>query len=197
MKRILLSTFALLAIIISANAQSVHLGIKGGANFDKLQGQSFKDGFNLGFQLGGFVDIGLSKTISIQPEFLFNQTNTKYTNDSAVGSAILKDLKNGDNIKLNYLSIPVLLNIHVAKILTIQAGPQYSILMNSHATLLENGQDAFKNGDFALALGARINLGSLQVYGRYNVGLSNISDATNSDNWKSQQIQVGIGLKLL
>ena len=193
MKKFLLSAFTVLAIAAAANAQTVNLGVKAGLNFDKIDGQSFKDGYNGGFQLGGFVDIGLSKSIGIQPEVLFNQSNTKYHS----GSSTVINLQDGDKIHLNYLSIPVLLNIHAAKLLTIQAGPQYSILMNKHETVLENGKDAFKDGDFALALGVRLNLGSLQVYGRYNIGLSNINDATNSDNWKSQQLNLGIGLKLL
>ena len=193
MKKILLSAFAVLAIVAVVNAQSVHLGIKGGVNLNKIDGQSFKDGYNAGFSLGGFLDIGLSKSIGIEPEVLFNQSNTKYHS----GSSTVINVNDGSNIKLNYLSIPILLNINAAKILTIQAGPQYSILMNKHETVFENGQDAFNNGDFALALGARLNLGGLQIYGRYNIGLSNINDAGNSDNWKSQQLQLGIGLKIL
>jgi len=193
MKKFLLSAFTLVAITIAANAQKVNLGIKGGLNFDKVNGQSFKDGYYGGFQLGGFVDIGLSKSIGIQPEVLFNQSNTKYHS----GSSTVINLSDGSNVHLNYLSIPVLLNIHAAKLLTIQAGPQYSILMNKHETVLENGKDAFAHGDFALALGARLNLGGLQIYGRYNIGLSNINDAGNSDNWKSQQLALGIGFKLL
>ncbi len=193
MKKFLLSAFTLLVMAIAANAQTVHLGIKGGVNLNKIDGQSFKDGYNAGYSLGGFLDIGLSKSIGIEPEVLFNQSNTKYKS----GSSPIIGLNDGDNIHLNYLSIPVLLNINAAKILTIQAGPQYSILMNKHETVLQNSQDAFNNGDFALAVGARINLGGLQIYGRYNIGLSNISDAPNSGNWKSQQLQLGIGLKLL
>ncbi|HWB26915.1 MAG TPA: porin family protein [Chitinophagaceae bacterium] len=193
MKKILLSAFICSLLITAASAQTVHLGIKGGLNMDKVQGQSFKDGYYSGFQLGGFLDIGLTKTIGVQPEVLFNQSNTKYHSSSDV----VIQASDGSNIHMNYLSIPVLLNINAAKILTIQAGPQFSILMNPHETVLENGQDAFKSGNFALAAGVRLNLGALQVYGRYNIGLSNISDATNSDNWKSQQLQLGIGLKLL
>jgi len=187
------SVCSVLLFAIASNAQTVHVGAKVGLNMDKIDGQSFKDGYNAGFQLGGFVDIGLSKTLGIQPEVLFNQSNTKYHS----GSSTVLNLHDGDNIHLNYLSIPVLLNINAAKILTIQVGPQYSILMNKHETVLENGQDAFKNGDFALAAGVRLNLGSLQIYGRYNIGLANISDVSNSDNWKSQQLQLGIGLRLL
>jgi hypothetical protein len=194
MKKIILSVCTLLVIAASASAQSVHLGIKAGANFDKLQGQSFKDGFNAGWQGGAWLDIGLNKYIGIEPEVLFNQTNTKY---AAGTSDAIPTLTDGSNIKLNYLTIPVLLNIKAASLLTLQLGPQYGILMNSHETLLENGKDAFKSGNFALVLGARLNLGSVKVFGRYNIGLSDINDATNSDKWKSQQIQLGIGFTIL
>ena len=68
--------------------------------------------------------------------------------------------------------------------------------MNNHETLLENGQDAFKNGDFALVLGAQLNLSSLKLYGRYNIGLSDINDIGSQDQWKSQQFQLGVGLRL-
>lgn len=194
MKKIILSVCTLLVIAASASAQSVHLGIKAGANFDKLQGQSFKDGFNAGWQGGAWLDIGLNKYIGIEPEVLFNQTNTKY---AAGTSNVIPTLTDNSNIKLNYLTIPVLLNIKAASLLTLQLGPQYGILMNSHETLLQNGQDAFKSGNFSLVLGARLNLGSLKVFGRYNIGLSDINDATSSDKWKSQQIQLGIGFTIL
>lgn len=193
MKKVLFSFLSVICIAFAANAQTVHVGAKVGLNLNKIDGQSFKDGYNAGFHAGGYVDIGLSKTIGIQPEVLFNQSNTKY--HAGTDNVIMAS--DGKNINLNYLSIPVLLNINAAKILTVQVGPQYSILMNKHETVLQNGQDAFKNGDFALAAGVRVNLGSLQVYGRYNVGLSKINDATNTDNWKTQQLALGIGLRIL
>jgi len=42
----------------------------------------------------------------------------------------------------------------------------------------------------------QFNLGSLRIYGRYNIGLSNLNDIDNTEQWKSQQIQVGLGLKI-
>jgi hypothetical protein len=68
--------------------------------------------------------------------------------------------------------------------------------MNKHQTLLANGQNAFKNGDFAMVGGLQLNLKVLRVYGRYVIGMNNINDVANSENWKNQQIQLGIGLKL-
>jgi hypothetical protein len=41
-----------------------------------------------------------------------------------------------------------------------------------------------------------VKVSSLRIYGRYAVGLSNINNLDNQDQWKSQSIQVGLGLSL-
>lgn len=194
MKKIIFIAACFVCFYTSSNAQGFHLGAKVGANLNKIDGQAFKDGFNAGFHLGGFAEIDLGKTLGIQPEVLFNQTNTTIASDA---TDIYNLALNGQKKTLNYLSIPVLLRINLTKLLTINLGPQYSILMNKHETILQNGMDAFKSGDFAAVVGAQVNLGSLKVYGRYNIGLSNINDIDNKDKWKNQQIQLGLGFRLL
>lgn len=189
MQKLILILGFITVLSFSASSQSFHVGGKLGANLGKIDGQSFKDGYNFGYVAGAYVELGISKTIGIQPELLFSQTNT--TVDSGFGLQKPKDLH------LNYLNIPILLNIHASKLLTFQAGPQFSILMNKDQSLVENGEAAFKGGDFAAVLGAQLNLGLLNVYGRYNIGLSDIGDITNQDKWKSQAIQVGVGIKIL
>jgi hypothetical protein len=189
MQKIMFSLCLLLILSAVTQAQSFQLGAKVGANLGKIDGESFKEGYNFGYVLGGYVDLGINKTIGIQPEVLFSQTNT--TVDSGYGLVKPTDLH------LNYLNIPILLNINASKLLTFQLGPQFSILMNNNQSLVENGEAAFKNGDFAAVLGAQLNFGMLKVYGRYNIGLSNISDISNEANWKSQAIQVGLGIKIL
>mgnify|MGYP003398218299 CR=1 FL=1 len=194
MKKIIFFAACFVCTFTVSTAQSFHVGAKAGVNMSKIDGQAFKDGFNAGFQLGGFMEIDFSKTLGIQPEVLFNQTNTTIASDA---SDIYNLALNGQKKTLNYLSIPVLLRINAGKLLTLHLGPQYSILMNSHETILENGMDAFKSGDFAAVLGAQVNLGSLKIYGRYNIGLNNINDIDNKDKWKNQQIQLGLGFRLL
>ena len=194
MKKIIFFAACFVCTFTESTAQSFHVGAKAGVNMSKIDGQAFKDGFNAGFQLGGFMEIDFSKTLGIQPEVLFNQTNTTIASDA---SDIYNLALNGQKKTLNYLSIPVLLRINAGKLLTLHLGPQYSILMNSHETILENGMDAFKSGDFAAVLGAQVNLGSLKIYGRYNIGLNNINDIDNKDKWKNQQIQLGLGFRLL
>ena len=193
MKKIILSSLAFFSFVIITKAQGFHLGIKGGVNLGKIDGQSFSDGFNAGFQLGGYAVLGLTKNLSLQPEVLFNQTNTKF--DTTIGESF--NISHAKDISLNYLSVPVLLKINASKLLAFNIGPQYSILMNKSQTVLQNVGDAFKSGDFALVLGAQVNLGGINVYGRYNIGLANIDDVGNQDNWKSQQLQLGVGIRLL
>lgn len=190
MKKTLIFLPLFVLIVLAGTAQGFHLGAKLGANMDKIAGKSFSDEFKLGYHLGGFVEIDFSKTLGIQPELLFSQTNTKVTDD------LDELLEPGDEINLNYLNIPILLRINASKLLTLHVGPQFSILMNKDDNLLENGEAAFKSGDFAMVAGAQLNLGSLRVYGRYNIGLSDISDIDNQDSWKSQQIQFGLGLRI-
>lgn len=191
MKRIILSGLGLLFMSVAVNAQGLRLGIKGGANLSKISGHSFNDEFKTGYQLGGFAEIDFSKEIGIQPEILFSEFRGRTGSNI---SDITAGLNRDENIKLNYLSIPILLRINVAKELTLNVGPQYSILVNNHKTTLQNGQDAFKSGDFAMVGGAQLNLGALRIYGRYNIGLSNINDLGDQDKWKSQQLQFGLGL---
>jgi len=194
MQKIILSLCFMLALSAAVSAQTLHLGAKAGANLGKIDGKSFKEEYNLGYVLGGYVELGLSKTISIQPELLFSQTNTTIDSNYKFyePSAIV-----GSKAHLNYLNIPILLNINASKLLTFQVGPQFSVLMNNDKTLVANGEDAIKNGDFAAVLGAQLNFGLLNVYGRYNIGLSNLNDIGNQDKWKSQTIQLGLGFRIL
>ncbi len=193
MKKIFLSISAMLVLAAFAHAQSFEFGVKAGGTFGKLEGESFKDGYNFGIHAGLFAAIGLGDKWGIQPEVLFNQTKTTVRDNVDFGDI----LNQGTKGHLNYLSIPVLLKYNVVKILSLQAEPQFGILMNKHNNLVENGEEAFKNGDFAIALGAQLNLNKLKIYGRYNIGLSNVSYVASSDKWKNQQFQVGIGVVLL
>ena len=170
-----------------------HIGVKGGANIIKIDGKSFKDEFRFGYHLGGFMEIGLNNKWSVNPEVIFNQYST--TVDSNF-KHIYQDVFKQSNVKLNYLSIPIVLNYKFIGPISLQAGPQFGILLDKNKTLLQNGSNAFKNGDFSMVAGAQVKLAALRVTGRYVVGLSNINDIDNQNKWKSQGIQLSLGLAL-
>ncbi len=193
MKTKLLSLFAALLFAQAMMAQ-FHIGAKAGANIIKIDGKSFKDQFRYGYHAGGFAEIGLGGILGLQPEVLFNQYSTKI--DSNFSHVYQNVFKQG-TVKLNYLSIPILLNLKlIGNFLTLQAGPQFSVLIQQSKTLLQNGSNAFKNGDFSMVGGAQVKVGAIRLNGRYVVGLNNINDIDNQEKWKSQGFQLSAGIAL-
>jgi Outer membrane protein beta-barrel domain len=194
MKSFILSAAIILLGYTAANAQWFAAGLKLGTNVNKIQGVSFEDKFTYGYSAGVFTEIKLNKKFSLQPEVVFNQVNTD-TSDKF--SQLYKiNASKISSIKLNYLSIPVLLNYHLSKGIMLQAGPQFGVLVNQSKNLLENGKDAFKGNDFAMVGGLQLKISSIRVYGRYAVGLNNLNDIDNKDKWKNQSIQLGVGITL-
>lgn len=172
-------------------SQNVSLGIKGGANMGKITGQSFKDEFALSYHVGGFVTISGEKW-GIQPEVLFSQVNA----DTATSFSDITNIKHVDQIQLKQLTIPIMLNYKLSNLLTLQAGPQFGILIDKNQSLVQNGKDAFKSGDFALAAGLELHVLKFRIYGRFIGGMTDISNLENSDTWKVQNIQLGVAWAL-
>lgn len=202
MKSFLLSAALTALVFNTATAQKdkdksygYGLGVKVGTNINKIGGKSFKDQFTYGYSAGVFGDIKLNNQWSLQPEVLFNQVSADTSNQFRDLYALSIDKIS--KIKLNYLTIPVLVNYHLSKGIALQFGPQVGILVNQNKDLLENGKEAFKNGDFSVLGGLQIKFSSIRVYGRYTIGLSNLNDIDNQDKWKNQTIQLGIGLSIL
>jgi hypothetical protein len=194
MKPTILTTIILFCCISFSQAQGIHAGFKVGSTINKISGKSFKDEFTYGYHAGAFLQIGLGSRWSIQPEVLYNQVNTDTTDRF---SELYKLSANKiSNIKLSYLTVPVLLNYNLGSNFALQAGPQFGILLDQNRNLLENGKDAFSKGDFSMLGGVQIKLSSLRIYGRYAIGLNNLNDIDNKDTWKNQAIQLGIGLSL-
>jgi outer membrane protein with beta-barrel domain len=191
--KILLTALLSIVLFTASQAQSFHAGIMAGANLNKIDGQSFKSEFDFGYHAGAFVEIGLGKKFSIEPQVLFVQTSTDTTNNFST----VYNTNNLSNVTLNYLSIPLLANYKLSNLLSIQVGPQYGILLNSNENLQQNGKDAFKQGDFSMLGGLQLNILSFRVYGRYAIGLSNLNDIDNQNQWKSQTIQIGVGWSIL
>ncbi len=189
-----LSAFVFFLMIAQASMAQFSIGIKAGANIVKVDGKSFNDEFKYGYHLGGYATIGLGGRFSIQPEVLFNQYQTK--TDSSFKNIYQNAFSGNNNIKLNYLSIPLLLNYKLGSFLSLQAGPMFSVLMDQNKNLLQNGQSAFDKGDFSMLGGAQVSLGKIKLNGRYVVGLNNINDIDNKDKWKSQGFQLSVGLGL-
>jgi Outer membrane protein beta-barrel domain len=191
-----LSVLLALVLLTQAAMAQFHIGIKGGVNITKIDGKAFRDEFRYGYHLGGFMEIGLGGNLGIQPEVLFNQYQMRA--DSSFGDVyhVSTNFSNYKDVRLNYLSIPLLLNYKLGSLLSLQAGPQYAILIDQSRNLIDNGKNAFKNGDFSLVGGAQIHISKIRLQGRYFVGLNNVSDISDQNKWKNQGFQLSLGLAL-
>ncbi len=173
-------------------------GIKAGVNANKISGQSYKDGFKYNFQAGVFGQIKLTRKIGLQPEISFVQTQQEFTNDA---NTIYDDLFLGGDqhkAKLDYLEIPLLLNINLGPTnkVKFQIGPSYGALLKQTIDSVKNNGNLYKNGEFSAISGIWIQLPFVNISARYKVGLSNINAIDDREKWKNQAIQVGVGIAL-
>jgi hypothetical protein len=191
MKTKLFSIIFLLFISSSLFSQGLSFGIKGGATLGKMTGKAFKDQFTLGYHVGAFATVSFGK-FGIQPEVLLNQVNV----DTASNFSQVYQFNNVDKIQLKGLLIPVLLNYDLNKIITLQAGPQFGVLIDNNKSFVQNGKDAFKSGNFSLVGGVQLHLLKFRIYGRYVGGLTDLNNIESSDTWKTSAIQLGVGIGL-
>lgn len=205
MKKLFLAIAVLSVTAVSTvNAQTrfLRFGLKGGANLGKLDGQGYKDGFNLGYHLGGFAQVNLSSAFGVQGELIFSSSTVKTTNDfnQVINPENLNDPSNNDKkIKLNYLSIPILANISLGTPrVKLQVGPQFSALV-SDRNVIKGADDAFKGSDVSGVAGLWLQLPIVNISARYIVGFTDIkgvNTVTDRGNWKNQGIQLGVGVTL-
>jgi Outer membrane protein beta-barrel domain len=205
------SVAALLFIVIcfSASAQKkndfnnyynrrIHIGAKAGANMTKLDGRGFNQGFRYGFHAGAVVQLKLTNGIGLQAEALFSQMVADTARDLSEMVDFIRFSESRATLKLNYLDIPLILNVGVGdlKAVKLQLGAQYGLLLNRSQTLLDNGKNAFKAGQFSLLGGLQIQLPFVFIGGRYTIGLDNLNAVTTKTAWKSQTGQVFVGFTL-
>lgn len=193
--KVKLFTLAAALFLSTAAMAQFHIGVKGGANISKVDGKSFKDQFRYGYSLGGFMEIRLGNKFVLQPEVLYNQYSS--TLDSNYSNIYHNVFNGNSNIKLNYISVPIMLNYKlIGSFLSLQAGPQVGILVDNSKTVLQNGANAFRKGDFSMLAGVQLKVLNLRINGRYAIGLNNIADITDDGKWKNQGFQVSVGLAL-
>jgi len=178
---------------------SVAVGIKGGANFSKIDPNAGTSNIDnaTGFHAGAFALVKVAM-IGIQPEVLFSRQGSSFEFDS-------KDYE----ANFDYINVPILLKFYLPLGLNIQAGPQFGFLTVADLKTTATGtttQDDVKKlfsdkSDLAVAIGAGWDLPfGLTVDARYNIGLSDMSftpnGASSQVEFKNKVIQLSVGYKL-
>jgi hypothetical protein len=154
-------------------------GIKGGVNLtnmfvDDVDDENMKVGFNAGF----FAKLPITKGLSIQPELLYTSKGAKLTYDNIIQG------EGEYRFNLNYIELPVLAVINVAKNFNLHVGPYVSYLAaanikdldddGNNEEIAELDTENFNRFDYGLVGGLGIDISNFTIGARYNYGLREI-----------------------
>ncbi|MES2544406.1 MAG: porin family protein [Bacteroidota bacterium] len=164
MKKLIVLAICLIGSM-TAEAQSIKFGVKGGANFANLEGDNIDSSMLTSYHFGVATEIK-AVIIGLQVEALYSSQGAK--------------VEGSDDVKLDYISVPVLAKFYVVpSIFSLEVGPQFSFLVN------DNFDDSIesKSFDLALAGGVGVNLTkSLTAQARYVVGLTETAQDSKVKN---------------
>jgi Outer membrane protein beta-barrel domain len=179
MRKIVFAIVLIVSTINFTNAQLLQIGIKGGLNYANFNSPTIQTDALTSYHVGFIAEISLMKSLCLQPEFLYSTQGASYKN-------LIQEYKS----ELGYMSVPVLVKLHLGKTLSVEAGPQFSYLLSKKV----NASTNINEFDFALAGGLGIKLTkTVFIQGRYTYGLTKIEK--NAD-FKNAVAQLSIGLML-
>jgi hypothetical protein len=183
MKKVVIMLVLTLTVGAAYSQAQFAVGLKGGLNYAKLDGQDVKSN-RTGFHAGAFTLIKFTK-IGIQPEIIFSQQGSKFRDIDKDGS-------------FDYVNIPVMLKLYTVAGINLQVGPQFGFLTKAEIEGQGSVKEKFKNSDVSLGLGLGWDLPfGLTVDARYNLGLSDIDDDPAYSTIKNQVVQVSVGYKFI
>ena len=197
-----IGTFVLASITV-ANAQdnasnsdsmAISFGVKGGVNLSTINGSIESPDSRTSFHAGVFAEFPVAEIFSLQVEALY----------SGQGAQLEFEGTDGDKaeLQLDYINVPVLAKFYLFKGFSLEAGPQFSFLINDEIDSNPNSNDGdastpfsdnLKTFEFGMAGGVtfQTDLG-LFATARYIQGITDIADDINVQN---SVFQIGLGYK--
>ncbi|MBF9219694.1 outer membrane beta-barrel protein [Hymenobacter ruricola] len=167
----------------TAESGNTGFGVKGGYSLANVYGDDAGTGRSSSnsFHAGLYGQFGFNDFSSIQAEVLYSRQGTKF--------------KDGvDNLRLDYLSVPVLYVGNITDKFSFHIGPQASILTKvvSGDKDLDINDNGFQSFDLSGVGGLEYRIGPARLGARYNLGLTKISKEAKVYN-NVLQVYVGFG----
>jgi len=168
-------------------------GVKGGVNIANIK---TKDMDNEAYKPrvsghgGIYVNHMFNTHFAIQPEVLYSGEGQRFT---------LNNVEHRWSV--NYIEIPLMLQVYPAKDFYIEAGPQVGLLLgakdkmpnDNHVSIKGN----FATAQFSVAAGVGFKVADrVTIYGRYNLGFTDIYSYDASIIQHSRVAQVGVAIRL-
>lgn len=182
MKKTILITLTLLGVLGTSYAQELKFGIKAGANFSHLKADNkwFNADTKAGYLAGLWGRVGIG-SFHIQPEAYLTSKSAK-VHPNAENEAL--DFTKGD-VKFTNIDVPILLGKKFSLGLVsakLQAGPLFSFVLKEKSPYSQSAEevvkgtfDNYKKNFASVVFGTGVDVLSLSVDLRYELGLNNIS----------------------
>lgn len=192
MKKLFLSVAAALlstASYAQTSAPPVSIVPKVGINFANVT----KDDGNtrIGLTLGAELEYSLTSMVGISVGALYSQQGCKGDVETEVGNA-------DATLRLDYVNVPILANVYVAKGLAVKLGVQPAFKVNSSvkasvgSTSATQSMSGVKAIDFSIPIGLSYEYNNVVVDARYNIGCTKIVDYADS---KHSVFQLTLGYR--
>ena len=202
MKKFLLTIAVALAATASyaqSAAGTFSLIPKVGVNIANLTSGDSK--VRVGVAAGAEIQYMFTDMVGIEAGAIYSQQGCK-----------LKETNSNPTLKLDYINIPILANVYVAKGLAVKLGIQPAFKVNSKSTAQAGSYEASVNVDdiansfdFSIPVGVSYEYSNLILDARYNWGLTNWYDTDkmksaigadgDPDGSKHSVFQITVGYK--
>ncbi|SDY90299.1 porin family protein [Hymenobacter psychrophilus] len=175
----LLMTGATAGLSGTAVAQrNVSLGLKAGASLSNLVGKDAKPYQDIvGFQAGGFANIGFTRLFAFQPEIIYSRKGAKLETPDLT-------------TRLDYVDVPMAFHANAGG-LFFEAGPQVGFLISAKDKLgsaTTDVKDFYNTVDFGYLFGLGYQRKAGPGIGlRYNGGFTNVREALTVGSTKFQE----------
>lgn len=189
---------SVLMLSVGAFAQhevgSLTIQPKVGLNIANYTGSDDSDP-RIGLAAGAEFEYQITEMFSLSAGLIYSMQGAKE-------SATEQGVKVKMTAKTDYINIPILANIYVAKGFALKLGIQPGFNVNSSYTASAQGIDVsgslsdlgvdIKSFDFAIPVGLSYEFNNVVIDGRYNIGVTKMVD---NDDSKNSVFQFTVGYK--
>ncbi|MDL1913350.1 MAG: PorT family protein [Bergeyella sp.] len=209
MKKLFLGLGLFAGSLAFAQFSEANFGVKAGGNASTLTPngssikESVKNNYKFDFYAGVFARIPVSNRFTLQPELLYDRLGTK-------SKETVDGITKSYTQRLNYLTIPVMVQYNFSPKFYVEIGPQASLFLDGKGvrkvsgsnTSESNSNKTDRNEVNNFVFGAAAGLGyyftpQIGVNLRYVAGINGTQRNSNRDNAiRSNSFQLGLMFRL-
>ena len=189
MKRIITLVVLAVAMTMTAQAQGIKFGVKGGLNITKMSFSEdvFKSDNKVGFFVGPALKISLPAGFGVDVAALYDERSADVTGGYKTEDSKLIVNTDGETIKQKSIQVPVNLryNIGFSSLagLYLALGPQFGFPVADKVFDTDFGEYRLKDANLSINFGAGVYvLGHLEIGFTYNLAAGKSGEFKNWDD---------------